>query len=137
MVLAQALAEHHGLNLVYEVRGDGVALIDSIWIRQVLLNVLSNAIKVSPPGGRLRIEGDAAHGRWRVAITDEGPGVPDADIERIFDRFVRLSAGASTSTGSGLGLAISRSVVQLHGGRIFARNAHPGLEVAFELDLQP
>lgn len=134
---AQALAEHHGLNLVYEVRGDGVALIDSIWIRQVLLNVLSNAIKVSPPGGRLRLEGDAANGRWRIAITDEGPGVPDADIERIFDRFVRLSAGASTSTGSGLGLAISRSVVQLHGGRIYARNAHPGLEVAFELDLQP
>ena len=134
---AQALAEHHGLDLVYQVRGEGRALIDDVWIRQVLLNVLSNAIKASPPGGSLFLTGEVADGCWRVSITDQGPGVPDADLERIFDRFVRLGPGVSSISGSGLGLAISRSVVHLHGGRIYARNAHPGLEVAFELDLQP
>lgn len=133
---AQALTEHHGLSLDYLVAGDGVARIDAKWIRQVLLNVLSNAIKVSPPGGRIRLCGEVKDGAWRVSIQDQGPGVPSASLERIFERFVRLDTRASVETpGSGLGLAISRGVIQLHGGRIYAANASRGLEVTFEIPL--
>ena len=134
---AQALAEHHGLTLDYAVRGHGVASIEGNWIRQVLLNVLSNAIKASPPMGRIHIHSIVRGGMWRVSIEDEGPGVPASDLERIFERFVRLSTQAQAAApGSGLGLAISRGIVTLHGGRIYAAKRSRGLKVSFEIPLE-
>lgn len=135
---AQALVEHHGLTLAYSTEGEGTARIEGRWIRQVLLNVLSNAIKVSPPGGRISLEGVVKDGLWRVSIADEGPGVPEADLERIFERFVRLNTSVLSETpGSGLGLAISRGIMRLHGGRIFATRLKKGLKVTFEIPIEP
>jgi two-component system heavy metal sensor histidine kinase CusS len=135
---AQALAEHHGLTLVYSVKGVGRAQIEGSWIRQVLLNVLSNAIKASPAGGRIYVQAIARDGLWRVSIEDEGPGVPKAELERIFERFVRLNTQAQTATpGSGLGLAISRGILKLHGGSIYAAKKARGLKVTFEVPLEP
>lgn len=133
---ALALTEHHGLTLTCSTSGSGTAMIDAKWIRQVLLNVLSNAIKASPPGGQILLEGVVADGVWRVSITDHGPGVPPGELERIFERFVRLDpAPTSEIPGSGLGLAISRGVIRLHGGRIYAANRDRGLRVTFEIPL--
>ncbi len=137
---AQALTEHHGLHLDYLAAGGGEAMIEGKWIRQVLLNVLSNAIKVSPPGGRIRLEAAIGGGVWCVSISDEGPGVPPDEVERIFERFVRLNTpSVAEVSGSGLGLAISRGIVHLHGGRIYATPLARGLRVTFEipLELQP
>ena len=107
---------------------------DSKWIRQVLLNLLANALNVSSRGGHVTLESQFRDGAWRVALADEGPGVPAEQRERIFERFVRL--GNSTDHGgSGLGLAISRSIVGLHRGTIRAEESAGGrgLRVIFEL----
>ena len=133
---AQVLAEHHGLQFSYQHEGTGMAICEPQWLRRVLLNLLSNAINASPAGGRIRLRSQVSGELWRVEIEDEGPGVPVAELEHIFDRFVRLkSAGRAEHEGSGLGLAICRSIIDLHRGRIFAE-AGPdgrGLRVVFEI----
>ncbi len=110
----------------------GNVAIDGKWIRQVLLNLLANALNVSPRGGQVTLISQFRAKTWSVAVEDEGPGVPGEQRERIFERFVRLGG---SSSGSGLGLAISRSIVGLHRGRIYAEAAPNGrgLRVVFEL----
>ena len=94
------------------VRGDPDGL------RQVIGNLLSNAIKYSPSGGRVEIVGDRANGTVRIAVRDEGLGIPEAQRDRIFTKFFRGNAAASGIAGSGLGLAFARAVVEAHGGQI-------------------
>jgi signal transduction histidine kinase len=133
---ARVLAEHRGIRFTGRVSGDGLVDFDPKWIRQVLLNLLSNALEVSPHGGEIRLESEVARGVWRVSIEDEGPGVPPDQRERIFERFVRLGrVNGNDSGGSGLGLAISRSIVGLHRGSIRALDAGTGsgLRVVFEI----
>ena len=86
----------------------------------------------------MRLSAGFAGPVWQVTVEDDGPGVPAAERERMFERFVRLSgtaAAADTPRGTGLGLAISRSIVRLHGGRIWAEPAQQlrGLAVVVEL----
>lgn len=130
---ARVLAESRGMNFVVAIRNDGPVVFDARWIRQVLLNVLTNALNFSPPGGTIRLETERTTDTWTVAIEDEGPGVPADQRERIFERFVRLAPGANG--GSGLGLAISRSIIRLHRGRIRAEPGvgGRGLKVVFEI----
>ena len=131
---ARVLAESRGMRFDEHITGTGQVAIDAKWIRQVLLNLLANALNVSPRGGHVTLASEFRDGVWRVAIEDEGPGVPAEQRERIFERFVRL--GNSTDHGgSGLGLAISRSIVGLHRGTIRAeeRPGARGLRVVFEL----
>jgi len=93
------------------VRGDGHKL------RQIFTNLLSNAIKFTERGQVIwRLHGErAADAAWRlrVDVEDTGPGIPAADLGRIFDAFVQTPTGASTAGGTGLGLAISREFVRL------------------------
>ncbi len=131
---ARVLAESRGARFVLQPGAGGSALFDQRWIRQVLLNLLANALNHSPRGGLVSLRSERTDGWWRVALEDEGPGVPPDQRERIFERFVRLSASGENG-GSGLGLAISRSIVSLHRGRIHAEqagNGH-GLRVVFEI----
>lgn len=131
---ARVLAESRGMRFDEQITGTGQVAIDAKWIRQVLLNLLANALNVSPRGGQVTLASEFRDGVWRVALEDEGPGVPAEQRERIFERFVRL--GNSTDHGgSGLGLAISRSIVGLHRGTIRAEEAAGGrgLRVVFEL----
>jgi two-component system heavy metal sensor histidine kinase CusS len=134
---ARVLAEHRGVTFLEHAEGAGEVEFDGRWIRQVLLNLLANALNVSPPGGVIRLTSELADGVWRVGIEDEGPGVPAELREHIFERFVRLerSAAEPQQGGSGLGLAISRSIIGLHKGRIYAEAAPSGrgLRVAFEI----
>jgi signal transduction histidine kinase len=135
---ARALAEHRGMNFAAEVEGGGTVNFDPKWLRQVLLNLLQNALNVSPPGGRIRLVSIFTVDAWRVSLEDQGPGVPAAQRERIFDRFVRLESDADREVkGSGLGLAISRSIIGLHRGVIRAEPGAngTGLRVTFELPI--
>ena len=135
---ARALAEHRGMEFTALVEGDGRVDYDPKWLRQVLLNLLQNALNVSPPGGRVTLSATFTVDAWRVSLEDQGPGVPPAQRERIFERFVRLeSSEARESKGSGLGLAISRSIIGLHRGtiRAAAGTGGVGLRVTFELPI--
>ena len=132
---AVALAEHSGRNFTYSHKGRGKIAFEEKWIRQVLLNVVTNAINVSPRSGRIVMQSAIGAGSWRVSIEDEGPGLTGDQRERIFERFVRFGTPANGDRGSGLGLTISRSIIQLHGGRIFAESGADGrgLRVTFEI----
>jgi signal transduction histidine kinase len=137
---ARVLAEHRGMVFSAETEGRGLVDFDPKWLRQVLLNLLQNALNVSPPGGRVSLSSVFTMDAWRVALEDQGPGVPPAQRERIFERFVRLETRVAHETkGSGLGLAISRSIIGLHRGVIRAEAGHAGvgLRVIFELPLCP
>jgi signal transduction histidine kinase len=93
---------------------------------------------VSPAKSSILLSSDLTIETWRVAVEDEGPGVPESQRERIFERFVRLDPGAKRPTrGSGLGLTISRSILGLHRGTIRAEAARQGtgLRVVFEIPI--
>jgi len=105
---------------------------DPVRIGQVLANLLSNAVRHSPPGGSVVISADPAPGGHVVAfaVSDAGPGVPAQLLPHIFDRFVK----ASDSGGAGLGLAIAKSLVEAHGGEITADSrAQQGTTIRFVL----
>ena len=108
--------------------------IDESRLRQVLFNITTNAIKASPIGTEILLTTRFSKGFWRIAIDDDGPGASAQERERMFDRFVRLDE-PSTVRGSGLGLTISRSIVRLHGGRIWAESSRTlkGLSIVVEL----
>jgi signal transduction histidine kinase len=95
-------------------------------LQRVLRNLLDNALRHTPAGGTIQVQAARADGQVQVSVSDSGPGVAEADLERIFDRFYRgeLSRrrdGTSAATsGAGLGLAIARGLVQAHRGRIWA-----------------
>lgn len=132
---AAALAEHGGRAFNHTHEGRGTADFEEKWIRQVLLNLVTNALNASPPDGRVTLASRVEHGLWRVSVEDEGPGLSPEQCERIFERFVRFGAARPGDRGSGLGLSISRSIVQLHEGRIYAeqRAGGVGLRVTFEI----
>ena len=129
---ARVLAESRGLAFVDHIEPVGEWDFDPRWLRQVLLNLIANAYNVSPAGGTVTLYSRLAGGKWQIAMEDEGPGVPEAQREKIFERFVRLG---TEGTGSGLGLAISRSVVQLHSGVIRAESARQGTGLRVECEL--
>ena len=87
-------------------------------LRQVIGNLISNAIKYSPQGGVVEVSADRDDGSIRVEVRDEGMGIPVSQQPKIFTKFFRGDAPASGITGTGLGLAVSRDIVESHGGRI-------------------
>jgi len=92
---------------------------------QVVDNVLSNAIGFSPAGGRVTIALDVVDRQARMAVEDEGPGMPDGHLDRIFDRFFSYRPGDPAREHVGLGLAIARQIVESYGGRVTASNRVP------------
>jgi len=90
---------------------------------QALRNLLSNSIEFSPPGGGIRICLSCAAGaRVVLHVDDEGPGIPDAELEQVFEKFTQSSSTSVAAGGTGLGLAICRQIVLLHGGEISTEN---------------
>lgn len=92
---------------------------DEIRIEQIVLNLLDNAQKFSPPGGVITVRAEARSDDILVSVCDQGPGVPEPERERIFERFYRGTAADSAPRGTGLGLAICKALVEAHGGRIW------------------
>ena len=110
---------------------------DPIRLRQVLLNVLQNAVKFSPEGGRIEIGVSVLDEVVTIHIRDHGPGVPAAELENIFERFYRLDAARSNTGGSGLGLSISRALMKKMGGSIVASLPDGGgLSILIQLPLR-
>ncbi|MEQ1618095.1 MAG: HAMP domain-containing sensor histidine kinase [Terricaulis sp.] len=98
---------------------------------QVYRNLIDNAISFSPPGGAVAVKLALVRGkednRVRVAVEDEGPGIPPENLETVFRRFyTQRPAGAAFGGNSGLGLSIVRQIVTAHGGRVYAENMAPG-----------
>ena len=88
-----------------------------------LNNLVSNAIKFSPEGGRIDVElGAAGADSVEICVRDEGAGIPEDELSSVFDKFVQSSRNSATAAGTGLGLAIARQIVQAHGGSIGATN---------------
>ncbi len=104
-------------------------------LARVVANLLANARRHAGDSGRVRLGAARTNGRVSVSVDDDGPGIPAAERERVFERFHRIdSARSRDAGGSGLGLAISREIVAAHGGRIWAEESPlGGARVAFEL----
>lgn len=104
-------------------------------IRQILMNLLTNAHEYSPEGASIGISARADGAEVEIAVSDNGPGIPAEQLDRIFERFTRGDAGLTQRVGgTGLGLAISKSLVELHGGSIAAEST-PGQGATFRLRL--
>jgi signal transduction histidine kinase len=129
----------HASSRAVALAVDGDAMVgmraDEHRLHQVVGNLVSNAVRHSPRGGVVRLRVAGENGRALIEVTDEGPGIPAADAERVFERFYRSDHGrAASEGGSGLGLAIARWIVELHGGTIRAEAIEPhGCRMVVEL----
>ncbi len=130
-MLAHAIRESQlhapGVQFEIEMVPRGFRLeADDERLHQVVANLVENAVRHSPLNGTVRVRATAAPDGARLEVIDEGPGIPEADAERVFERFYRSdSARSSHNGGAGLGLAIARWIVDLHGGDIRVARAEP------------
>jgi len=110
--------------------------LDPVLLEQVLLNLLDNALKFSPPGSPIEIEGWVQGREARLTVADHGPGFTPGEEERVFEKLYRGSRSASVP-GAGLGLAICRGIIQAHGGTIKAANrAQGGAQITLTLPIE-
>jgi len=129
-------AQRVGIELTVEApRQASMVRADIGLMQRVLENLLRNAIKFTPRGGAVTVNLEPRPGAVNVAVVDTGCGIPDEDLERIFDRFYRLQHSPSgDSTSSGLGLAIVKRILDLHGSRITVTSTvNQGTRFEFEL----
>ncbi|HET7341418.1 MAG TPA: ATP-binding protein, partial [Methylomirabilota bacterium] len=121
------LAKDHGVTVRVGPMAPAAVLGDAGALRRALLNLVENGIKYTPAGGRVELSVAVADAEAVLAVEDTGPGVDEADAERIFEPFVRLDAARARETGgSGLGLAIARSIVIAHRGTLGVERAAGG-----------
>ncbi|HUO58351.1 MAG TPA: ATP-binding protein, partial [bacterium] len=106
---------------------------DSLLIEQVLVNLLDNSIKYTPPQSPIEISARSEKGQLVVEVADRGPGLPEEDLDHLFDKFYRGPQDGRTA-GAGLGLSICKGFVQIHGGTITAQN-RPGGGALFHFTL--
>jgi signal transduction histidine kinase len=98
---------------------DATVTTDASRCQQIFGNLVANALKYTPPGSRVRVDGEIEGRRWRVTVADNGPGIPSEEIERVFAPFYRLARDEKSRVeGNGLGLAICREMVDQLGGEI-------------------
>ena len=129
------LAEAREVTLGAEVEPNASVRADRSALRQVLLNLLDNAVKYGPRGQRVQVRAAAEEGAMRIAVDDEGPGIPAEDRERVWQGYYRLHRErGSAVAGSGIGLAVVRTLVDEMGGRAWIEEAeHGGARVVVEL----
>lgn len=108
--------------------------VDYVQMEQVLTNLLSNSLKYAPTNTVIRIRAQVEDETVRVQVSNQGPQVPPEHLDRIFDKFYRITA-ADRVTGTGLGLSICKGIIEAHGGRIWAENLTDGFAFGFTLPL--
>jgi signal transduction histidine kinase len=130
-LLEQAVSEAklqtgNGIDFTVDASSELTLLADAERVHQVVANLIENAVRHSPGDGRIVASAKRTGAALVIEVTDEGPGIPPGDAERVFERFYRADAArASADGGSGLGLAIARWIVDMHGGQIKAAAHEP------------
>ncbi len=120
---ASASAAERGIRIEASVPDGPPLHADQLRLQQVLDNLLSNAVKFSRDGSRVTVTATHDERTWRIDVADQGIGIPPADLDQLFNRFVRASnAAAASLQGTGLGLSIVKAITELHGGRVEARS---------------
>ena len=120
-------AAAHSIELRVEVAADvGDVEVDELRFKQVVLNLVSNAVKFTQDGGRVVIRAAKVANELQVSVQDTGVGIPEVDRERIFESFQQGGRGASREEGTGLGLTLSRRIVELLGGRMWLEQRNGG-----------
>jgi signal transduction histidine kinase len=127
------VADEKGVDLRAEVPGTLEVFVDRARFRQVLANLVDNAVKYTPPGGRVEVEAEAGAGRVELRVRDTGIGIPEADQPRVWDRLYRGDA-SRRERGLGLGLSLVKAIVEAHGGRVALQSA-PGQGSIFSVVL--
>jgi len=126
------LIKEKDLNIVTKIATKNThAMLDKRLLIQVMINLISNAVKFSPPGSSINVtlsdevlpDGRSALG---CSISDEGAGIPEAELEAVFDKFIQSSKTKTGAGGTGLGLSICREIIAAHSGKIWAKNRKPG-----------
>lgn len=120
-----------------DVRDEDARLdVDKGKVGQVLENLLTNAMKYSPSGSLIRVEGESVNATYRLAVIDQGIGMTAEQADRMFDKFYRVDASNTALEGIGLGMSIVKNIVEAHGGRIWVKSAPAsGTAVYFTLPL--
>jgi len=131
------LLSERKLSIRHEVsKLDEEVTLDADKIKQVLRNLLNNAVKFSPEGGTIVVAVCRVGSSVRVSVCDQGPGIPQDELEVVFDKFIQSSKTKTGAGGTGLGLAICHEIVAAHKGRIWAENRPEGGAVfSFEIPL--
>ena len=124
--LIRERARHKGLKLAFDCPPDiGWIVGDEKRLKQVVFNLLSNAVQFTPPQGTVGLAAERRDSDVVIAVSDTGVGVPQADQERVFGTFERAAEGEASQAGSGLGLSLVKRFIELHGGHVEMRSA-PG-----------
>ena len=130
----ESLAENKQQTVTVDVPPDIAVLADEVQIQRALKNIVHNAIKFTPNGGRIHISAQRGDAEAVLAVSDDGPGIPVEDVSRVFERFFQVDR--ARREGTGLGLAIVRHIVRAHGGRTWAESVEgKGATFYFTLSL--
>jgi two-component system phosphate regulon sensor histidine kinase PhoR len=134
---ASAAARQAGLAIEVEVDKSEALLVhaDARRLRQVLSNLLANAMKFTPPEGRVEVGARRTGDNVEVWVSDTGVGIERQHLDRVFERFYKTDPARAFGTGTGLGLAIAKHLVMAHGGQIWAESHGPGRGSTFRVSL--
>ncbi len=132
---ARVLTDRRHQTVILEIPARLNADLDANRISQVLDNLIGNAIKYTPEGGRIEISLSQTDALLRFTVRDSGNGVHESQLERLFKRFSRLPGESKRSSGTGLGLVIVKAIVEAHGGRVWAESAGIGEGSTFSFEL--
>lgn len=135
--LSESLVRERGGVLRSELNCEGQLRIDPSRIEQAVLILVDNAVKYSPEGEQITLSTTTKSGELRIEVEDRGPGIDDAELSRIFDRFYRSeTTRAQGRNGSGLGLSIAKTIAEIHGGRIEATSRlNEGTRMSLQIPL--
>ncbi len=132
----EPLAGEKGVTLLNQLDPLPETQVDPLRLRQVFFNLMTNALRHTPPGGTITIQGKALPGEISLSVTDTGEGLEKEQIEVVFDRFYRGDKSRSRDTGgTGLGLAIAKAIIEAHGGAITAYSEGKGCGCVFTISL--
>lgn len=136
LFVPQAEQKHISFEFLHETVSDDLVLwVDAENFDKIIMNILSNAFKFTPDGGRVTVRLEEAGGNAVISISDTGAGIPENELEKVFDRFYQSSSSYGKSMGTGVGLNLTRFLVELHHGTIVATSNTPDPGTTFTVSL--